>query len=195
MFILDNSIPDIQYMAGVNGVERVFEFEHPLTGTRIVDRFKSNYDFVNQLEHDSITIEEYDDSGNLLRHATSQGTMAYFFPRELRLLLESSGFAIFHEQGSLLEDSPIGPESTEMVSLPQSFLIHKTDRLANFGSHRGHEPPVLPDRMRICMASGRLTLTHFHLTDPLAHASCQRTVILSSQSTLTWTVKMSPSLV
>lgn len=115
VFILDNSIPDIQYMAGVNGVERVFEFEHPLTGTRIVDRFKSNYDFVNQLEHDSITIEEYDDSGNLLRHATSQGTMAYFFPRELRLLLESSGFAIFHEQGSLLEDSPIGPESTEMV--------------------------------------------------------------------------------
>ncbi len=115
VFILDNSIPDIQYMAGVNGVERVFEFEHPLTGTRIVDRFKSNYDFVNQLEHDSMTIEEYDDSGNLLRHATSQGTMTYFFPRELRLLLESSGFAIFHEQGSLLVDSPISRESMEMI--------------------------------------------------------------------------------
>jgi SAM-dependent methyltransferase len=115
IFILDNSIPDIQYMVLVNGRQRVFEFEHPLTGTRIVDRFKSTYDFVNQLEHDSITIEEYDDTGALLRKASCHGTMAYFFPRELRMFLRLSGFEILHEQGSLLEDTPITPESTEMV--------------------------------------------------------------------------------
>lgn len=118
VFILDNSIPDIEYMMEVSGLQKTFEFEHPLTGTRIVDRFKSDYDYVNQLVRDSITIEEYDgETGKLLRHASSETVMTYFFPREIRLFLQASGFEIFHERGSLLEDVPIGHDSVEMVFL------------------------------------------------------------------------------
>lgn len=115
VFILDNSVPDIPYMVYINRVERIFGFEHPLTGTRIIDRFRSTYDFVNQLEHNSIYLEEYDDAGNLLRKAGCSDTMAYFFPRELRVMLEISGLEVFDEQGSLLEKTPIDADSTEMV--------------------------------------------------------------------------------
>lgn len=115
VFILDSSIPDIPYMVYMNCIERIFTFEHPLTGTKIVNRLTSTYDFIHQLEHNLIYLEEYDETGNLLREANSSGTMAYFFPRELKLILEFSGLEVFHEQGSLLANSPIGPDSTEMV--------------------------------------------------------------------------------
>lgn len=115
VFIFDVSIPNIPYMVYINGVERVFNFEHPLTGTRIVNRFVSTYDFVRQLEHNSIQLEEYDEANNLLRQAHHSGTMSYFFPRELRIMLESSGLSIFHEQGSLMDSAPIDDNSSEMV--------------------------------------------------------------------------------
>jgi SAM-dependent methyltransferase len=114
-FILDNSIPDIAYMVSVNDTVQAFEFEHPLTGNKIVDRIKSVYDFVNQLEYDRIELEEYDDAGELLRYVLCEDTLTYFFPRELRFILEASGFVILEQRGSLLEGSPIGPQSTEMV--------------------------------------------------------------------------------
>jgi len=115
VFILDNSIPDIPYMVDINRVERIAAFEHPLTGTKIIDRFTSTYDFVNQLEHNVIHLEEYDEEHNLLREASYSITMAYYFPRELRLMLEMAGLEVFHEQGSLDEDIPIGADSTQMV--------------------------------------------------------------------------------
>ncbi len=115
VFILDNSIPDIPYMVYINRVERIFTFEHPLTGTKIVNRLTSTYDFIHQLEHNSVYLKEYDNKGNMLRKANCSATMAYFFPRELKLILEFSGLEVFHEQGTLLENSPIGPDSTEMV--------------------------------------------------------------------------------
>lgn len=115
VFIFDVSVPNIPYMVYINGVERVFNFEHPLTGTKIVNRFVSTYDFVKQLEQNSIHLEEYDETDNLLREAHHTGTMTYFFPRELRTMLESKGLRIFHEQGSLMESKPIDDDSSEMV--------------------------------------------------------------------------------
>ncbi|NLC16229.1 MAG: methyltransferase domain-containing protein [Firmicutes bacterium] len=115
VFILDNSIPDIPYMVDVNRVERIAVFEHPLTGTKLVHRFTATYDFVSQLEHTAVHLEEYDDTDKLLRKAAYSTTMTYHFPRELRAMLEAAGLEVFHEQGSLHEDCPIGPGSTEMV--------------------------------------------------------------------------------
>ena len=112
VFILDNSIPDIPYMVDINRVERIAAFEHPLTGTTIIDRFTTMYDFVNQLEHNVIRLEEYDEADNLLREASYSCTMTYYFPRELKLILEISGLEVFHEQESLHVDSPIGVDST-----------------------------------------------------------------------------------
>ncbi|HOK65121.1 MAG TPA: class I SAM-dependent methyltransferase [Bacillota bacterium] len=121
-FILENSLPDIPYMVRTNDIVQVFEFEHPLTGNTIVSRYKTRYDFLNQLKYDWIELEEYDDTGALLRDALCEDTMTYFFPRELRLMLDACGFFILEERGSLLEASPIGPESTEMVFVCRKVL-------------------------------------------------------------------------
>ncbi len=115
VFILDISVPDIPFMVYINSIERIFGFEHPLTGTRIVNRFVSTYDFVNQLEHNSIYLEEYGDKDELTRKANCSNTLTYFFPRELRLILETSGLKVFAEQGSLHEKQQINSNSTEMV--------------------------------------------------------------------------------
>ncbi|QUL99316.1 MAG: hypothetical protein IMF26_04475 [Candidatus Fermentithermobacillus carboniphilus] len=47
-------------MVKSNGVTRMFEFTHPLTGTTITDRFTAWYDFVLRLETDHIVLEEHD---------------------------------------------------------------------------------------------------------------------------------------
>lgn len=67
------------------------------------------------MEHTAVHLEEYDDTDKLLRKAAYSTTMTYHFPRELRAMLEAAGLEVFHEQGSLHEDCPIGPGSTEMV--------------------------------------------------------------------------------
>lgn len=113
-FIVDFSIPNVEFMASVNGRERVFEFIHPIRGTRIVDRFTVHYDFVKQLQREHIVVEEYDGK-TLLQRAECRQTMTYYFPRELRILIEGAGLAVFHTQGSLLEDVPVTAESGEMV--------------------------------------------------------------------------------
>ena len=115
VFILDNGIPDIPYMVDINRVERIAAFEHPLTGTKLIHRCTTTYDFANQLEYNTVHLEEYDEVDNLLREAAYTSTMTYYFPRELRLILEMSGFELFHEQGSLHQDCPIDAGSTEMV--------------------------------------------------------------------------------
>lgn len=114
VFILDCSIPDVRLMIESNGVTRTFEFTHPVTGTTIIDRFTPHYDFVNQLETDHIVLEErYGDT--LLRRAETTDTLAFYFPREVRLMLDSAGLRVFHEQGSVTEDIPLDEHAGEMV--------------------------------------------------------------------------------
>lgn len=84
-FILDMSIPDIPFMVKSQGMTRTFEFEHPLTGTTIVERFTASYDFVLQLETDHIVLEEYDD-GTLLRREETIDRQTFYFPREIRTM-------------------------------------------------------------------------------------------------------------
>ncbi len=114
VFIVDNSIPDIPFMVENNGKEEVFRFTNPKTGRLLVDRFTASYDFVNQLEYDQIELEEYQ-GDQLVRSAETRETLTYFFPRELKLMLESSGLKIIEERGSLLEPRPITENSSEMV--------------------------------------------------------------------------------
>lgn len=116
VFIIDNSVPDIETMVETNGKEEIFKFAHPITGRKIVDKFKATYDFLNQLEYNHIILEEYDD-GRLTRNAESNETLTYFFPRELKILLQSNGFYILEELGSLLKSSPITEQSREMIFL------------------------------------------------------------------------------
>ena len=113
-FILDCSIPDIRLMVNSHGVTRTFEFTHPVTGTTIIVVFTPHYDFVNQLETDHIVLEERD-GDTLLRRAETNQTLAFYFPREVRLMLETAGLEVFHEQGSVIEDIPLDKNAGEMV--------------------------------------------------------------------------------
>lgn len=115
VFIMDVSVPDVGYMVKMNGVQRTATFEHPLTGTTLIYRCTTVYDFINQMEHNDVYLEERDETGSVLRNAAYSDTMAYYFPRELKLMLEMSGLKVFHEQGSLHENVPISADSTEMV--------------------------------------------------------------------------------
>ena len=101
-------------MVNSHGVTRTFEFTHPVTGTTIIDVFTPHYDFVNQLETDHIVLEERD-GDTLLRRAETNQTLAFYFPREVRLMLETAGLEVFHEQGSVIEDIPLDKNAGEMV--------------------------------------------------------------------------------
>lgn len=114
VFILDCSIPDVPLMVNTHRVTRTFEFTHPLTGTTIIDTFTPRYDFVNQLETDHIVLEERH-GDTLLRRAETTQTLAFYFPREVRLMLDTAGLLVFHEQGSVLEDIPLDENAGEMV--------------------------------------------------------------------------------
>jgi SAM-dependent methyltransferase len=114
VFILDCSIPDVRLMVESNDVTKSFEFTHPVTGTTIIDTFTPHYDFVNQLETDHIVLEERDGDA-ILRRAETTDTLAFYFPREVRLMLAAAGLSVFHEQGSLAEDVPLDERAGEMV--------------------------------------------------------------------------------
>ncbi len=118
--VLDHSIPNIPWMVASSGITQTFEFTHPLTGTTIIDRFTATYDFVRQLETNHIALEEYSE-GDLLRKDEAVVKLTYYFPREIRLMLEAAGFEIVHEQGSLEEDRPIDDQSGEMVFFCRSI--------------------------------------------------------------------------
>lgn len=50
-----------------------------------------------------------------LRREETTSTLTYYFPREMRSLLAASGFHVFREQGSIVEDIPIDESAGEMV--------------------------------------------------------------------------------
>ncbi len=114
IFVLDLSIPDIRHMAKYDGKTQTFDFTHPLTGASITYQFTADYDFVCQTERDHIVLEEYVDGDLQRKHETTM-ELAYFFPKEVRLLLKAAGFTIVREQGCLQENVPINRESGEMV--------------------------------------------------------------------------------
>jgi len=114
VFILDCSIPDLRLMVNSHGVTRTFEFAHPVTGTTIIDTFTPHYDFVNQLETDHIVLEERD-GDRVLRRAETTDTLAFYFPREVRLMLDTAGLRVFREQGSVIEAVPLDEYAGEMV--------------------------------------------------------------------------------
>ncbi|AZR72948.1 hypothetical protein BBF96_05800 [Anoxybacter fermentans] len=115
VFIIDISAPDIPYMVESNGKEFVFEYTHPETGRKIIDRFKPTYDFLNQIEKDEIILEEYE-KGEMIRQAISNVILTYFFPRELKIILQHCGFEIFEEYGSLNKD-PLTEKSQNIIFL------------------------------------------------------------------------------
>lgn len=114
VFILDNSVPDIPYMVESDDVVKTFEFTHPVTGTTITDTVTTLYDFRLQTETDHVILEEREGE-TLLRRAETTDILTYYFPRELRMMLNLAGLEIFHEQGSTLEDIPIDVNAGEMV--------------------------------------------------------------------------------
>lgn len=114
VFLIDCSLPDLPAMVEANNKQEEFEFVNSEKGTKIIDRFTPSYDFINQLEHDHIVLEEYKE-GHLLRREECRETMSFYFPRELIFLLESERFTVFHQQGSLFKDIPIDSEADEII--------------------------------------------------------------------------------
>lgn len=114
VLIVDNSVPDVERMVEHDGEEQVFEYENPRNGRKIVDSFTATYDFVEQIEHDKIVISEYEGQKKI-REAEIQERLTFYFPRELRNIIENQGYEIFEERGSLQGCGPITEESEEMV--------------------------------------------------------------------------------
>ncbi len=113
IFIIDNSIPDMNMMLKTNGIEEEFKFKNP-SNNIIIDKFTAKYDFINQLEYNHIILEEYNNN-KLIKTATSNETLAYFFPQEIRSHLKYNDFIIIEERGSLLSKGKITETSNEMI--------------------------------------------------------------------------------
>ena len=114
--ILDCSAPDTDYLVKTNGKEEVLTFAAP-NGNEIKDRFCPRYDLLNQIEEDTIRLEEWKD-GNLLREACTEERLTWYYPREIRSLIREAGMAILWESDCLTPDGtvrPIGTDSCNMV--------------------------------------------------------------------------------
>jgi hypothetical protein len=95
ILIIDNSTPNIQGYTEADGKEVVYEFVNPASGNKIIDKYTPHYDFVQQLEHADIVLEEYSE-GKLVRTAKTRTTATFLFPRELQLLLKYCGFQVLN---------------------------------------------------------------------------------------------------
>lgn len=113
LLLIDCSLPDMGYMYTSNGVAEELRFETE-RGTVIHDSFCPNYDFINQVETDIITLRECRGDA-LVREAEAVVTLTFYLPREVRALLREAGFTILRERGSLHRDVPISHEYSEMV--------------------------------------------------------------------------------
>lgn len=120
-FVIDNSLPDVQEMVERNGEEFRYEYENPNNGRKIIDRFTPTYDFVDQIEHDTIHFTEYDGEEKT-REIEIEETLTFYFPRELREILTNERYEIFEERGSLNNNEPIDQDSEEMI-----FLCKRSD--------------------------------------------------------------------
>lgn len=114
VFLIDCSLPNVKAMIHGNNKHEVFDYFYPKNGTKIKDKFTPSYDLINLLEHDHIVLEEYKEK-QLLRREECKETVSFYFPREIIFLLETEGFDVFHQQGSLLRDIPIDEDADEIV--------------------------------------------------------------------------------
>lgn len=121
VFLIDCSLPNVKAMIHENNKQEVFDYYYPKNDTKIKDKFTPSFDLINQLEYDHIVLEEYKDK-QLLRREECRETMSFYFPRELIFLLDSEGFDVFHQQGSLLKNIPIDSEADEIILFCKNFL-------------------------------------------------------------------------
>lgn len=116
VIIVDCSAPDVPGMCKGSGIEEVIEFQSS-RGTVIKDYFCAKYDFLMQVETDTIRLEEYDGQ-TLIRQAEAREVLSFYYPRELRGIIREAGLAIAKESGRLWDDGkqfPINVEENEMV--------------------------------------------------------------------------------
>ena len=114
--IIDCSVPDTEYMVRSNGEEEVLTFPTE-SGSEIRDYFLPRYDLLNQVEEDTIRLEEWKD-GKLLREARTEEKLTWYYPREIRSLIREAGLRILWESAGLTPGhaaQPITPESENMV--------------------------------------------------------------------------------
>ena len=114
--IIDSSVPDTDYLVRTNGEEEVLTFA---TGnnSEIRDFFQPSYDFLNQVEKDIIRLEEWKD-GVLIREACTEERLTWYYPREIRSLIRSSGLRIEWESSALSMDEnrpPISAGAENMI--------------------------------------------------------------------------------
>lgn len=115
ILIIDNSVPNIQQFMESNGKQAVYEFLNPANGNKIIDKFTPHYDFIQQLEHADIVLEEYSE-GKLVRTAKTRTTSTFLFPRELQLLLKYCGFEVLTVWKNQKQES-FDSDAREMIIL------------------------------------------------------------------------------
>ena len=93
--IIDCSSPDTEYMVKSSGEEEVFTFPTE-SGSEIRDYFLPRYDLLNQVEEDTIRLEEWKD-GRLLREARTEEQLTWYYPREIRSLVREAGLRVIRE--------------------------------------------------------------------------------------------------
>ena len=114
--IIDSSVPDTDYMVRSNGEEEVLTFATE-NGSEIRDYFKPCYDFLNQVENDTIRLQEWKDSV-LIREACTEERLTWYYPREIRSLVREAGLRVDWESSALCtkEDRPpISVDSENMI--------------------------------------------------------------------------------
>ena len=114
--IIDSSVPDTAWMVRTNGEEEVLTFPTE-TGSEIKDFFTPSYDFLNQVETDVIRLEEWK-NGILLREASTEERLTWYYPREIRSLVREAGMKVIRESSALApaeDGSPVTPASEEMI--------------------------------------------------------------------------------
>jgi len=116
--IIDASVPDTEYMARTNGEEEVLTFATG-SNSEIRDFFKPAYDFLNQVEYDTIRLEEWKD-GALIREACTEERLTWYYPREIRSLVREAGLRVGWESSALSpredkERPPVSADAENMV--------------------------------------------------------------------------------
>lgn len=116
VILLDCSAPDTDFMVRTDGREEILTFSAE-NGSEIRDYFCPHYDFLNQIEEDTIRLEEWKD-GKLLREACTEERLTWYYPREIRSLIREAGMQVLWESSCLSADGiarPIAPDASGMV--------------------------------------------------------------------------------
>lgn len=108
--IIDCSVPDTEYMVKSGGTEEVMTFPTG-SGSEIRDFFLPRFDLLNQIEEDTIRLEEWKD-GRLVREARTEEQLTWYYPREIRSLVREAGMRVVREQGGLSPDCAERPISS-----------------------------------------------------------------------------------